>query len=176
MIVSDKWLTMVLLCMSGSIIFWLPYLSEIFYVPMQDAFGFSKTQIGILSSTFGFSSLLGYFPGGRLADRFSSRKLITIALVIMSASGFVFSKLPSFEICLLLYGVWGLATAGIFWSAIIKATRNWASREEQGRAFGILEGGRKFTDMATSTVFLFIFVVLFCLPAINRHHAMYCKH
>jgi sugar phosphate permease len=170
MIISDKWLTMVLLCMSGSIIFWLPYLSEIFYVPMQDAFGFSKTQIGILSSTFGFSSLLGYFPGGRLADRFSSRKLITIALVIMSASGFVFSKLPSFEICLLLYGVWGLATAGIFWSAIIKATRNWASREEQGRAFGILEGGRKFTDMATSTVFLFIFAWLggdgAALPAI----------
>jgi sugar phosphate permease len=151
---------MVLLCLSGSIIYWLPFLSEIFYVPMQDAFGFSKTQIGALSSTFGVTSLIGYFPGGWVADRFSSRKLIFVSLLIISASGFYFSTLPSFEICLLLYGLWGLATAGIFWSAMIKATRNWGSRVEQGRAFGILEGGRNVTDMATSTIFLLFFAWL----------------
>jgi sugar phosphate permease len=159
-IVSEKWLTMALLCLSGSIIFWLPFLSEIFYVPMQDAFGFSKTQIGLLSGTFGTTSLIAYFPGGWLADRFSNRKLIFIALLIISASGFFFATLPSFEISLLLFGLWGFATAGIFWSAMIRTTRNWASGEEQGRAFGILEGGRNFTDMTTSTIFLLIFAWL----------------
>jgi sugar phosphate permease len=157
MTASDRWLTMMLLCFSGSIIYWMPFLSEIFYVPMQDAFGFSKTQIGVLSSTFGFTSLIGYFPGGWLADRFSSRRLISVALTITSAGGFVFSTMPSFEICVLLYGTWGIATACVFWSAMIKATRNWASREEQGRAFGILEGGRSFVDMTTATIFLAIF-------------------
>ena len=157
MIVSDKWLTMALLCLSGSIIYWLPFLSEIFYVPMQDAFGFSKTQIGILLGTFGFMSLIGYFPGGWLADRFSSRKLISAALVITSAGGFVFSTIPSFEISVLLHGVWGLATACVFWSALIKATRSWAPKEEQGRAFGILEGGRNFVDMVSATILLIIF-------------------
>ena len=157
MTVAEKWLTMVLLCLSGSIIYWMPFLSEIYYVPMQDAFGFSKTQIGILSSTFGFVSLIAYFPGGRLADRFSSRKLIFVALLITAAGGFVFSTIPSFEICVLLYGVWGISTACVFWSAMIKATRNWASKEEQGRAFGILEGGRNFVDMVTATIFLAIF-------------------
>jgi sugar phosphate permease len=157
MIVSDKWLTMALLCLSGGLIYWLPFLSEIYFVPMQDAFGFSKTQIGILSGTFGFMSLIGYFPGGWLADRFSSRKLISIALVITSAGGFIFSTLPSFEICVLLYGGWGLATACVFWSALIKATRSWAPREEQGRAFGILEGGRNFVDMASATILLIMF-------------------
>jgi nitrate/nitrite transporter NarK len=160
MTVTNKWLTMALLCFSGSIIYWMPFLSEIFYVPMQDAFGFSKTQLGILSSTFGTTSLLAYFPGGWLADRVSSRKLISVALVITSVGGFVFSTIPSFEICVLLYGIWGLATAGVFWSAMIKATRNWAPKEEQGRGFGILEGGRNFVDMATSTIFLLIFAVL----------------
>jgi len=52
--------------------YWLPFLSEIFYVPMQDAFGFSKTQIGILLSTFGFVSLVTYIPGGWLADRIAA--------------------------------------------------------------------------------------------------------
>ena len=154
---AEKWLTMVLLCFSGSTIFWMPFLSEIYYVPMQDAFGFSKTQIGILSSTFGFVSLIGYFPGGWLADRFPPRKLISVALAITAAAGFVFSTIPSFEICILLYGVFGLAAAFVFWSAMIKATRNWASKEEQGRAFGILEGGRNLFDLASATILLSIF-------------------
>ncbi len=157
MSVAEKSLTMVLLCLSGSMMYWMPFLSEIFYVPMQDAFGFSKTQLGLLSSIFGTTSLIAYFPGGWLADRVSSRKLITVALTITAAGGGVFSTLPSFEICVLLYGVWGIATACIFWSAMIKATRKLAASEEQGRAFGILEGGRNSVDMVTATIFLAIF-------------------
>jgi sugar phosphate permease len=153
----EKRLTMVLLCLSGSIMYWLPFLSEIFYVPMQDAFGFSKTQLGILLSTFGFVSLLTYIPGGWLADRIAPRKLISTALLITSAGGFVFSTFPSFEICILLHGLWGVTTGCIFWSALIKATRNWASEKEQGRAFGILEGGRNFVDMVFATIMLSVF-------------------
>ncbi len=154
---SEKRLTMVLLCLSGSIIYWLPFLSEIFYVPMQDAFGFSKTQIGILLSTFGFVSLITYIPGGWLADHVAPRKLISTALLITSAGGFVFSTFPSFWICVVLHGLWGVTTGCIFWSALIKATRNWASEKEQGRAFGILEGGRNFVDMVIATIMLFVF-------------------
>ena len=124
---------------------------------MQDAFGFSKTQIGILSATFGFTSLVGYIPGGWLADRISSRKLMSVALMITSAGGFVFSTLPSFEICIFLYGFWGLVTACVFWSALIKATREWGSKNEQGRAFGFLEGGRSFFDMTSATILVLIF-------------------
>ena len=153
----EKRLTMVLLCLSGSIIYWLPFLSEIYYVPMQDAFGFSKTQIGILLSTFGFVSLITYIPGGWLADRIAPRKLISTALVITSVGGFIFSTFPSFEICVVLHGLWGITTGCIFWSALIKATRNWAPEKEQGRAFGILEGGRNFVDMVIATIMLSVF-------------------
>lgn len=155
--VVEKWLTMILLCLSGSIIYWFPFLSEIYYVPMQNAFGFSNTQMGALSSTFGFMSLLAYFPGGWLADRISSRTLISVALTITAAGGFVFSTIPSFETCLILYGFWGVSTAFVFWSALIKATRNWAKKEEQGRAFGVLEGGRNISDLASATLLLAIF-------------------
>jgi nitrate/nitrite transporter NarK len=150
---------MVLLCVSGSTIFWFPFFSEIFYVPMEEAFGFSKTQMGILMSTFGAVSMIAYVPGGWLADHFSSRKLITIALVITALGGFVFSTIPSFLICLILYGSWGVSTACIFWSAMIKTTRNWGSKEEQGRAFGFLEGGRNITDMVTTTTLVAIFAI-----------------
>jgi len=157
MTTAEKRLTMVLLCLSGSIMYWLPFISETFYVPVQEAFGFSKTQLGILSSTFGFLSLIAYFPGGWLADRVSPRKLISIALAITAAGGFVFSTTPSFEICVLLFGLWGITTSFIFWSAMIKATRNLASEKEQGRAFGILEGGRNSVDMVIGAILLAVF-------------------
>ena len=153
----EKWLTMGLLCLSGSVIFWLPLFSDIFYIPMQNAFGFTKTQMGLLLSTFGAVSLIAYFPGGWLADRFSPRKLITTALVITALAGFVFSTLPSFEICLILFGIWGITSAGILWSAMIKATRCWGSSEDQGKTYGILEGGRNISDVISTTVLLTIF-------------------
>ncbi len=157
MTISEKWLTMILLCLSGSLMYWLPFFSEILYMPMIKAFGFSKTEIGILLSTFGTLSLIGYLPGGWLADRFSPRKLISVALLITAAGGFVFSTTPSFKICVILHGIWGISTACIFWSALIKTTRNWGSEDEQGRTFGILEGGRNLTELVLTTAILALF-------------------
>ena len=157
MTLIEKWLTMGLLCLSGSTIFWLPLFSDIFYIPMQNAFGFTKTQMGILLSTFGTASLLAYFPGGWLADLFLPRKLITIALVITALAGFIFSTLPSFEICLILFLIWGICSAGILWSAMIKAARCWGSKEDQGKTYGILEGGRSMSDVVSTTILLAIF-------------------
>lgn len=160
---------MVLLCLSGSFIFWLPYFSELFYVPMQHAFGFSNTQLGMLSSTFGFVSLLSYAPGGWLADRYPPRLLMSTALVISGMSGFVFAKFPPFEICLVLYGLWGVSASLIFWSAMIKATRNWGGQDEQGRAFGFLEGGRSLSDAAAGAFLLVIFAWQGADPAALSH-------
>ena len=157
MTLIEKWLTMGLLCLSGSTIFWLPLFSDIFYIPMQNAFGFTKTQMGILLSIFGAASLLAYFPGGWLADLFLPRKLITIALVITALAGFIFSTLPSFEICLILFLIWGICSAGILWSAMIKAARCWGSKEDQGKTYGILEGGRSMSDVVSTTILLAIF-------------------
>ena len=154
---ADKRLTMLLLCLSGSTIYWLPFISETFYVPMQEAFGFSKTQIGNLYSVFGFVSLITYFPGGWLADRIAPRKLMSVALLITAAGGFVFATIPSFEVSVFLFGLWGMTTACIFWSAMIKATRSLASEKEQGRAFGILEGGRNSVDMVAGALLLAVF-------------------
>ncbi|MCP4884956.1 MAG: MFS transporter [Flavobacteriales bacterium] len=153
----EKWLTMVLLCLAGSLIWWLPYFQDVYYVPMQDAFGFSNTQIGMLSGVAGFMAMLTYIPGGWVADRFPSRQLMSIALLISAMGGFIFAQVPSFEVCLVLYGLWGVSAALIFWAAMIKATRNWGGRDEQGKAFGILEGGRNLNDAVSASLFLIVF-------------------
>ena len=90
-----RWLVMAILCFSGGIIFMLPFLREVYYIPMQEAFGYNNTQMGVLMSVFGAVSLLTYFPGGWIADRFSPRKLMASALLATGLAGLYFATFPS---------------------------------------------------------------------------------
>ena len=92
-----------------------------------------------------------------MADRFPARQLISTALLLSGAAGIIFATIPTFDVCLLLYAVWGVSSSLIFWSALVKATRNWGGKNEQGRAYGLLEGGRSLSDAAFSAVFLALF-------------------
>lgn len=155
-----RWLVMAILCFSGGIIFMLPFLREVYYIPMQEAFGYNNTQMGVLMSVFGAVSLLTYFPGGWIADRFSPRKLMAGALLATGLAGLYFATFPSYAISIVIHGFWGACVSLVFWGAMIKATRAWAPAAEQGRAFGILEGGRGVSEVLSSTIFLAIFAWL----------------
>lgn len=155
-----RWLVMTCLCMSGGIIYLLPFLREVYYIPLQKALHLNNTQLGVLMSVFGTTALVTYFPGGWLADRFSPRKLMTLSLILTGLAGFYFATFPSYRASILVHGFWGVTTSLTFWSAMIKATRDWAPASEQGKAFGILEGGRGIAEVASSTIFLAVFAKL----------------
>jgi len=152
-----RWLVMACLCLSGGIIFLLPFLREVYYIPLQKALGLTNTQLGVLMSVFGAVSLLTYFPGGWLADRVSSRKLISFSMLATGLAGFAFATFPSYPLSIAIHGFWGVTCSLTFWGAMIKATRNWAPAAEQGRAFGILESGRGIAELAGSTALLAVF-------------------
>ncbi|MFT5209395.1 MAG: putative MFS family arabinose efflux permease [Flavobacterium sp.] len=155
-----RWLIMMLLCFSGGIIFMLPFLREVYYIPMQQAFGYNNTQMGVLISVFGAVSLVTYFPGGWLADRYSPRKLMSSSLLATGLAGLYFATYPSYTISIIIHGFWGACISLVFWGAMIKTTRDWAPANEQGRAFGILESGRGLAEVGSSTLFLVIFAWL----------------
>lgn len=155
-----RWLIMTCLCLSGGIIFFLPHLREVYYIPLRMALNLSNTQLGVLMSVFGTTSMISYLPGGWLADRFSPRKLLTISLLSTGITGLYYATFPSYKICIVLHAFWGVTCVLTFWAALIKATRNWAPSTEQGRAFGILESGRGITEVLSSTALLAIFAKL----------------
>ena len=152
-----RWLVMACLCLSGGLIYLLPFLREVYYIPLQNALDLSNTQLGVLMSTFGATAMICYFPGGWLADRISPRKLITFSMVATGVAGVYFATFPSYIFSIAVHAFWGVSCTLTFWSAMIKATRNWAPPDQQGRAFGILEGGRGIAEIASSTAFLAIF-------------------
>jgi len=155
-----RWLIMVCLCLSGGIIYLLPFLREVYYIPLQKALHLNNTQLGVLMSVFGATALISYFPGGWLADRVSPRKLITLSMLLTGISGLYFASFPSYSLSIAIHAFWGITCSLTFWGAMIKATRNWAPGDEQGRAFGILEGGRGIAEVASSTALLAVFAKL----------------
>jgi nitrate/nitrite transporter NarK len=155
-----RWVIMVVLGLSGGIIFLLPFLREVYYEPMMDAFGLNNTEAGFLMAVFGFFSMISYFPGGWLADRVSPRKLISLALFGTGVLGLYFSTFPGYMANLVIHACWGIAMSLLFWGAMIRVTRGWAPPEQQGQAFGILETTRGVGEIGASSALLAIFAWL----------------
>jgi len=139
----SRYLLMATLVFAGEIIFGLPFHTARFFRPtLLEAFSFSNTELGDVFAVYGITAMLAYFPGGMLADRFSARTLLTVSLAATGAGGFYMATYPGMLGMALLYGYWGVTTILLFWAALIRATREWGGSTSQGRAFGILEGGR----------------------------------
>ena len=134
---------MMVLITAGEMIYSLPFHTARFFRPtFLDVFEFSNTHLGDMFAVYGTTAMLSYFPGGVIADRYSARKLLTISLVMTAIGGLYMATIPSGVSMALLYGYFGITSVLLFWAAVVKATREWGGNLSQGKAFGILDGGR----------------------------------
>jgi nitrate/nitrite transporter NarK len=157
------WQIILVLILSGEIIFGLPFHTlRFFRASFLETFALSNAQLGDTFAVYGVMAMLAYFPGGALADRVSPRKLMSLSLFATALGGLYYATLPSYLGMRLLFGYWGITTILLFWAAMIKATREWGGEDNQGRAFGILDGGRGLVAAITSSVAVIIFS--FSLP------------
>ncbi|MGD1847493.1 MAG: nitrate/nitrite transporter [Salibacteraceae bacterium] len=153
-----KNLILLVLILAGESIFFLPFvLVRIFRPVFLRVFELSNLELGACFSVYGVVAMVAYFFGGPLADRFSSRNLMSVALWATGLGGIYLSFLPDLWALRWLYGFWGLTTILLFWAAMIRATRDWGGAAHQGKAFGWLEGGRGLTAALLGTLALSIF-------------------
>lgn len=142
-VVMQKFMFMLTLVLAGELIFGLPFHTARFFRPtFLEVFAYSNTQLGDVFAVYGVTAMLAYFPGGAIADRYPPRLLMTLSLFATAAGGVYMSTFPGELQMTLLYGFWGVSTVLLFWAAMISATRQWGGDRSQGRAFGILDGGR----------------------------------
>lgn len=149
---------MLALIVAGEAIFGLPFVvARVFRPTLLDVFGITNLELGSAFSVYGVLAMAAYFPGGPLADRFPARTLMALALVATALGGLVYVQIPTTGTLTLLFGYWGITTILLFWSPLIRATRNWGGAHAQGRAFGILDGGRGLfaAALGSGTVALF---------------------
>ena len=148
---------LVLIIFAAGAIYPLLYLRQNFELSILEAFNISQTQLRYCSSILGVIFMITYVPSGWLADRFSSRKLLAYSLLATGLLGLWFSSMPSYGSLLIIYGAWGLATGLTFWSAHIKLVAMLAKRDQQGRFFGILDGGRGLVEALLATIAIALF-------------------
>lgn len=150
--------TIVALVAAGETVFLLPFvLTRIFRPTFLDVFGIDNLELGTAFSAYGVVAMASYFLGGPLADRFPARTLIALALAATGVGGLVLAQIPSVGVLYSIWAFWGLTTILLFWAALLRATREWGGPASQGRAYGLLEGGRGLLAalLASGTVLLF---------------------
>jgi len=157
---SKKALILFTLMLIGEGVFLLPFVvSRVFRPTFLKVFDITNLELGTAFSLYGIIAMFSYFAGGPIADRFSSKKIIIISLLLTATSGVVMGFIPSLATLTLLYGFWGFSTILLFWAAFVKATRQFGGEQNQGQSYGLVDGGRGFiaAAIASSSVLLLDF-------------------
>jgi len=154
-------MVIVALMVAGESIFLLPFvLARVFRPTFLDVFEITNLQLGTAFSLYGIVAMASYFAGGPIADRFSARRLMAAALVATGFGGAVLAGIPSIPVMNGLWAFWGLTTILLFWAAMLRATREWGGVASQGRAYGLLDGGRGLLAAVIATATVVVFAAL----------------
>ncbi|MDR1966647.1 MAG: MFS transporter [Synergistaceae bacterium] len=151
---------LLLLAFSGSTIYGLPYFRLYYYDAYLQVYNLNNTQMGTLGSAYGVLGLLSYLIGGVFADKFSAKKLIVFSLVATGVAGIGHLAFNSFYALVGIYALWGVTSLLTFWPALLKTVRQQANAAEQGRAYGIFEGGRGVVNALHLAVATSIFGII----------------
>jgi len=109
------------------------------------------TQAGAYMSGFYFGYLITQVPGGVLADRFGTRIILTVTLIIGGIATIAMGSINTFGVGLVLRIICGLAFGGDF-AAATRAIMEWFRPEERGKAFGVLFSGPVVGIMLASVI------------------------
>jgi len=152
-----RYFQFLLIVLAAGSIFPLIYLKTNYQETILEVYGISLTQLNGIFSVLGIAYLIGYSPSGWLADRFSAKKLLFISLLICGLTGLWFAQVPSYSMVLVIFGIWGFFSVFTFWAAHLKLVKLLAKKEEEGRFFGALDGGRGLVEAILASIALFIF-------------------
>ncbi|NCE99802.1 nitrate/nitrite transporter [Emergencia sp. 1XD21-10] len=126
----------------GAIIYGLPYFRFDYYDVYLETYHLTNTQMGVFGSVLGIFGMISYLFGGIVADRFSTRMILTVSLIGTGLGGFAHLLPLNYTALLCLYAFWGISSLFAFWPACVKAVRILSGSGDQGKAFGFFEGGR----------------------------------
>ncbi|MGV8918149.1 MAG: MFS transporter [Pseudomonas sp.] len=154
---GSRYFQLMLLVLAAGAIYPILYLRQVYQTTMLEVLHIDHSQLGYLYSMLGTIFLLSYLPSGWLADRLPPRFLIFFSLIATGLLGLWYSTAPSMTGLMIIFGCWGLTTGLTFWASVLKRVKMIAEHSEQGRFFGVLDGGRGLVEALLATIALGLF-------------------
>ena len=168
----SKILQIIALGVAGGSIYLIPYIRYVFYDWQMSAMGISNTQLGLLTTAYTIGNIILYIPGGVIADKFSTKKSIIIALSATTLLTLIFAfRMGSFAFALIVWALFAVTTTFLFWDSLFKTLRLVANEDEQGFMFGLyymwgIFGLSSLINLAALAI-ICAFLLIKGLPAIS---------
>lgn len=152
-----RYVQFALLLLAAGAIYPLLYLRQNFEHTLLLAFNITADDLGNFNSVLGLIYVFTYIPSGWLADRFSPKSLIVFSVGMVGLLGFWYSTFPGYYAQMIIFICWGLCAGLTFWASLIKSVNLLGHDDEQGRFFGLLDGGRGLVEAALASIAVGIF-------------------
>ena len=128
-------------CFSAALFFFYEFIqANMFNSIAQDVMRDLHIQAGLygwLSSVYYTSNVIFLFPAGIILDRFSTKKIILVAMILCVGGTFVFSMASNFHLALICRFLTGIGSAFCFLSCVRLATR-WFPADKMALVTGLL--------------------------------------
>ena len=147
----------VILALSGSVIFGLPFFRFDYYEAYLSTYHLTNTQMGVFSTVIGVFGIVSYLFGGVVADGMNVKKIIVISPLVTGIGGLLHLLPLGFKGLLCIYAIWGISTTFAFQPACIKAVRVMSDENSQGKAYGFFEGTASISGALIALVAVAIF-------------------
>ena len=149
-----------LVLLAAGAIYPVIYLRTNYQETILEVFNLPLTSLNDFYSVLGLAYVIGYLPSGYLADKFSAKWLIAFSLTGTALCGFWFGTVPSEGSVQAIFFLWGFFSVFTFWSSHMKLVKMLAKPEEEGRFFGVLDGGRGVVEALMGTIGLAVFAAI----------------
>jgi len=110
------------------------YLITVLYVPFQEAFDLTNTQIGSLLAINSGASIACHIVSGWLCDRFSPKKCLVLSVLVSSLTAFWMASMPGYGTLKIIFVL--LISVNFVWAPYIKCMRMLSADIGSGRTFG----------------------------------------
>ncbi len=155
-----RYFQLLVIVLGSGAVFPLVYLRQNFELSLVQSLGITSSQLGECYSLLGIMFVVTYLPSGWIADRISARYLISVSLSGTALLGIWFASYPDFFSVKLIFLGWGITTGLALWASLIKSVNLLAKPDEQGRFFGLLDGGRGLVEAILATLAVGLFALL----------------
>lgn len=151
-----------ILAFSGEVVFYIIFgFRSSYYMALLEVLNVTNEQFGLVMTVYGWIAVAGYLVGGYLADKWSTRAMMSTTFLSTSVLYFIYGLFPSYALLMAVFIGIGFSTSFTYWAALQKATRL-VGRQigSESKAFGFLQTGRDLFGVFAIAISVFAFNII----------------